>query len=237
MSLLTVAQAVAEEVGLPTPGSIVGSNDKTAKQLLRLINRSGKRLAKKNWAILQKENTFSTVATTASYSLPDDFDRLLDGTIWDRTTYWSLRGPLTPAQWQTYKSGLVANSTIRSRFRIKPDTRVNKFFMDPTPSAVVSMVFEYASTDWVKTAANDAGKAAYSLDTDVSLISEELIEMDVIWRLLERKGFAYEEAKQEADNAIALAFAEDGGAPILNMGGPVRGPDFRMNVREGGFGS
>ena len=237
MSLLTVAQAIAEEVGLPTPSSIVGSSDRTAKQLLRLINRSGKRLAKKNWAILQKENTFSTVAGTASYSLPSDFDRLLDGTIWDRTAYWSLRGPLTPGQWQVYKSGLVVSSTVRSRFRIKPDTRVNKFFLDPTPSAVVSMVFEYASDQWVKDSGNSTGRAAYAADTDIAIISEELIEMDCIWRLLNRKGFAYEEEKQEAERAIDLAFAEDGGAAVLDMGGPVMVPDFRMNVREGGFGS
>lgn len=237
MSLLTVAQAVAEEVGLPAPSSIIGSNDKTAKQLLRLINRSGKRLAKKNWTILQKENTFSTVASTASYSLPSDYDRLLDGTIWDRTAYWSLRGPLTPRQWQVYKSGLIANTTVRSRFRIKPDARVNKFFMDPTPDAVVSMVFEYASTQWVSDSGNTTGKAAYAVDTDVALISEELIELDVIWRILNRKGFAYGEEKLEADNAIDRAYAEDGGAPVLDMGGPMLTPDFRMNIREGGFGS
>ena len=236
MSLLTVAQAVAEEVGLPMPGSIIGSNDKTAKQLLRLINRSGKRLAKKNWTILQKENTFSTVASTASYSLPSDFDRLLDGTAWDRDSYWSLRGGLTPRQWQVYKSGLVANSTVRSRFRIKPDSRVNKFFIDPTPSAVVAMVYEYASTQWVSDTGNTTGKAAYAVDTDVALISEELIEMDVIWRILNRKGFAYEEEKLEAESAIDRAYAEDGGAPVLDMGGPVLVPNFHMNLPEGGFG-
>lgn len=236
MSLLTVAQAVAEELGLDAPGAVVGSSDKTATQLLRLINRSGKQLAKKNWAVLQKEHTFSTVDATASYDLPSDFERLLDGTIWDRTSYWSLRGPLSPAQWQTYKSGLVAQSTVRSRFRVKPDTRVNKFYLDPTPSSVVSMVFEYASDQWVKDSANAGGKTAYALDTDIALISEELIELDVIWRFLARKGFAYEEEKQEAEDAINRAFAEDGGAVVLNMGGAPTAPDFRMNLPEGGFG-
>lgn len=236
MSLLSVAQAVAEEVGLPTPGSIVGSNDRTAKQLLRFINRSGRLLAKKNWTILQKEHTFSQVASTAAYSLPSDFDRLLDVTAWDRSTYWSLRGPISPAQWQVYKSGLIANTTIRSRFRIKPDTRVNKFYLDPTPSGTNSMVFEYSSNQWVKDADNSTGKTAYALDTDISLIDEELIELDVIWRLLNRKGFAYEEEKREAEMAIDRAFADDGGAPVLNMGGPVTVPDLRMNLPEGGFG-
>lgn len=237
MSLLTVAQAVAEEVGLPTPGAIISTNDRTAKQLLRLINRSGRILAKKNWAVLQKEDTFSTSNGTASYDLPSDFERLLDGTGWDRTTYWMLRGPLSPKEWQVRKSALVAAATLRSNFRIKPDTRVNKFFIDPTPTGVDSLVFEYASDQWVKDSTNANGKTAYALDTDVAIISEELIELDVIWRILARKGFSYEEEKREAEMQIDRAFAEDGGTPVLNFGGGGRSAiDARLNLPEGNFG-
>lgn len=236
MSLLSVAQAVAEEAGLASPSAVIGNTSKQVKQLLRLINRSGRVLAKKNWTILQKEHTFSTVASTASYSLPDDFERLLDQTAWDRTSYWKLRGPLSPKEWQVKKSALVASATLRSNFRIKADTRVNKFFIDPTPSSVVSMVFEYGSTEWVKASDNSSGKTAYAADTDISLISEELIELDVIWRLLARKGFAYEEERQEAMRQIDRAFAEDGGAPVLNFGAPRDVLAERLNLPEGNFG-
>lgn len=234
MSLISVAQTVADEVGLPTPTAIIGSPDRTAKQLLRLINRTGKNLAKRNWTVLQKEHTFSTVASTASYSLPSDFERLLDFTMWDRTQYWSLRGPRSPQEWQRVKSGLVAPS-IRSGFRIKADTRVNKYFLDPTPSSALDMVFEYASSQWVMDSGNTLGRTYYAADSDVSLINEELIEMGVIWRLLDRKGFAYAEARDEWDREVDRAFAEDGGAEILNMGGPRR-LEFPANIREGGFG-
>lgn len=236
MSLLTTAQAVAEEVGLKSPSTIIGNSDKNVKQLLRLINRSGRILAKKNWTILQVEHTFSLVAATASYSLPSDFERLLDDTAWDRTTYWQLRGPLSPKEWQVKKSALVASATLRSNFRIKADTRVNKVFIDPTPTATDSMVFEYASNAWVKDSGNTTGKTAYAVDTDVSLISEELIELDVIWRVLARKGFAYEEEKREAEMQIDRAFAEDGGAPVLDMGGSRVSLTERLNLPEGGFG-
>jgi hypothetical protein len=87
MSLLTVAQAVAEETGLPSPSAVIGSSSKQVKQLLRLINRSGRILAKKNWTVLQREHTFQTVNGTTSYSLPSDFERMLDQTAWDRTSY------------------------------------------------------------------------------------------------------------------------------------------------------
>lgn len=237
MSLLSVAQAVAEEIGLGAPSSVIGNSDKTAKQLLRLINRTGTLLAKKNWTILQKEYTFQTVNGTESYSLPSDYDRLLDGSLWDRDQYWQLKGPLNARQWQVYKSGLVATATVRSRFRIKPDTRVNKFFLDPTPSSALDMVFEYGSNQWVKDSGNSTGKTAYAVDTDIALLDEALIELGVIYRMLDRKGFAYEEARQDFEREVDRAFAEDGGAPVLNLGPSSSVPLFRANIPEAGFGS
>lgn len=235
MSLLSVAQAVAEEVGIKSPSTVIGNSDRQVKQLLRLINRSGRILAKKNWTILQKETTFSTSNGTASYSLANDFDRLLDFTAWDRTNYWQLRGPLGPKEWQIKKSALVATATLRSNFRIKPDTRANMFYVDPTPTSTNTFVYEYASNQWVKDSGNTTGKTAYAVDTDISLISEELIELDVIWRLLARKGFAYDEEKREAEMQIDKAFAEDGGAPLLDFGGPHIALAERLNLPEGNF--
>lgn len=232
MSLLTVAQAVAEEIGLPAPDTMVGATDDTVKQILRMINRTGKKLAKKNWSVLQNEHTFSLVAGTAYYDLPSDYDRMIVETAWDRTTYWSLRGQLTPREWQIRKSGLVATVSTRLNFRIKPLTRVNKFYVDPTPTSTDSLVFEYISSKWVRDAGNANGKTAYALDDDVALISEELLELGAIWRMLDRKGFAYAEAKDEYDREVDNAYAEDGGALTLDMGaGRVTG----SNLPEGNF--
>ncbi len=233
MSLLTVAQAVAEEVGLPAPSVVASSSNKTAKQLFRLINRAGKLLAKKDWTILQKEHTFATVDGTASYDLPSDYARMLGGTVWNRDSYWQQRGPLSAKEWQVKKSALVASASLRQNFRVKPDTRVNKFFIDPTPSAAEDCVFEYVSTDWVKTTNNSDGKAAYSLDTDISLIDEELLELEAIWRFLSRKGFAYAEEKEEAVRAIDMAFASDFGVSVIDFGAPRGGSP--LNVPEGNF--
>lgn len=233
MSLLDVAKAVHEEVGLPTPSAVISSSDRSVKKLLRLINRSGKRLAKKDWTILQREHTFATVNGTASYNLPADFDRLLDSTCWNRDTYWQLRGPLNARDWQIKKSALVATTSLRQNFRIRPDSRVNKFYIDPTPTLVEDMVFEYASAQWVKDSGNTVGKSAYALDTDISLIAEELIELDVIWRLLNRNGFAYAEERDEADRAIAEAFASDRAVSVLDFGGISPVPV--ANIPEGNF--
>lgn len=236
MSLLTVAQHVAEEVGIKSPSTVIGNTDKDAKRLLRLINRAGERLARKDWTVLQKEYTFATVNGTDYYDLPSDFSRFLDLSLWNRDSYWSLRGPLNARDWQVMKSGLVANVGLRQNFRVRPVTRVRKFYIDPTPSAAEDLVFEYASNAWVKDTGNTQGQTSYAVDTDVSLIDENLIELDCIWRILNRKGFAYAEEKREAENAIDEAYAADRAISTINFGGRASSPvDIGPNITEGNW--
>jgi len=238
MSLLSVCQTVAEEIGFTAPASIVGSSSKTAKQLYRVVNRSGKTLARFPWTILQKENAFVTAADTASYALPSDFGWLIQETAWDRDNYWSMRGPRTPLEWQIFKSGLVASASSRIRFRIKADGASAKFFIDPTPSeANIDLVFEYVSKNWAANSAGSTTYSAYQADTDVALIDEELITLDAIWRFRSSKGLSYMEDKDTAVREIDKAKARDGGIPVVNLSGPRMVPDFRMNLPESGFGS
>ena len=235
MSLLSIAQAVAEEIGaFDAPTSIVGSQDRTSRQLLRLINREGRQLAKRSWAILQKENTF-TADGSAYVALPVDFGWLLDETVWDRDNFWKMRGSLNASEWQIYKSGLGTSVATRLRFRIKPLANTNKLYFDPTPASGLNGVFEYVSSQWVTNSGGTVFNTGYEADTDVSLLAEELIEMGALWRFKASKGLAYAEEFNEYQRAADTAFARDGGKPILNMGAH-RIPDSRINVPQTGFG-
>jgi hypothetical protein len=69
MSLLTIAQNVADFTGFERPTTVVGNSDPIARQLLVFINREGKQLMRShNWPILLKEHTFSTSNGTQSYA-------------------------------------------------------------------------------------------------------------------------------------------------------------------------
>lgn len=221
MTLLTVAQNVAQIAGVNAPTTIVGNSDQTAVQLLALINLSGKLLARKPWEYLQKEYTFSLVAAQAAYNFPTDLGYFQDYTIWDRTQFWALRGSLTATQWQIYKSGLQT-TTPRQRFRIKQ----GQLYIDPTPSSTDSMVIEYISNQWVAVTATPtvASKAAYTLDTDVSVIDEMAIQMDALWRFLNRKGVAYAEEKDQAERYIAELFGNDAPREPIDFGGDYNYP-------------
>ena len=211
MSLLSVCRAVCYETGFGEPATIIGNTDETALQLRTLADRSGKALARKPWEVLQKEHTFTTVASTETYAKPADYGFYQNDTAWDRTNYWATRGSLSPQEWQRAKSGL--GSVIRPRFRIKGGL----IYIDPIPSSANSMVIEYVSKNWVD---NSGGPlSAFAADDDDVFFDEFIFQLDLTWRLLNRKGLAYAEEKAEAEAQIALAMAHDTPSPMLNQAG------------------
>lgn len=217
MTLATVCQAAAQAAGFASPSSIIGNSDGTAVLLLALANKSIKGLARLPWQVLQKEHTFSTVASTETYAVPSDYGWYQNDTAWDRSNYWNMRGSLSPSQWQGYKSGIMSTSP-RSRFRV----RGNLVYIDPIPSSVRSIVIEYVSkrpvTDGVSFYEQFTG------DSQTPLIEEYLLELELTWRFLERKGFSYEEAKNEADGQIQLALGHDVPGVSVNLGTASVGP-------------
>ena len=212
MSLLSLCQNACRDTGFAVPSTIVGSTNETAIQLLALANRAGKLLAKKPWQAIQSEYTFSTVASTATYALPSDYGWFINDTAWDRTDYWRLRNSLSPQAWQEYKSGINA-SVPRSRWRI----RNNLIYVDPTPSSTLSMVVEYVSNAWVTDGVSTFTQ--FSTDAQTSRIPEELIELEVVWRFLKRKGLDYAEELLDAQKQIELALAHDTPSNATNQAG------------------
>jgi hypothetical protein len=76
----------------------------------------------------------------SDYVLPTDFQRPVDDTFWDRSKFWEMRGPLSPQQWQLYKSSRIGNATIQQRFRFRNirdlatgNSLGQMLSLDPTP--------------------------------------------------------------------------------------------------------
>jgi len=242
MSLLTICQNVAEAVPTAKPATIIGNPEQTAVVLLSAARKAGQSISRARnsnggWLILQKEHTFSTVASTVDYSLPSDFQRLLQDTLWDRTNYWELRGPMSPGDWQMYKSSVLGNSVSpRKRYRIRASSGSKVFSIDPTPSSADSMVFEYVSDQWCQSSGG-TGQSTWAADTDTGLIDEYLIELDTLWRVLKRLGMSYIEEKDEAEREIAKALAADGGSSRISLNGTT-GVHLldTSNVPDSGYG-
>jgi hypothetical protein len=192
-SILTICQDVAREAGFGAPPSLVGNSDDTAQQLLAMANRAGRHLALLNWQNLQLEHTFPTTPGIPNYPLPPDFARYVNDTAWDRTTYWKVRGSLSPQDWQRYKSSLASSSSPWSRFRIQQ----SDVWIDPTPTSVRNLVIEYISNGWCDSAASFVTKI--QTDADTVVFDGDLFKIELLWRFLNRKGLAYGEEKREAE--------------------------------------
>lgn len=234
--LLTICQNVADAVGIEQPSTIIDDLSDTSRRLKSIASRSGRILAKKyNWVVLQNEHTFNTTAGTPDYDLPSDFARLIDSTTWDRANYWEQRGPSSPQDWQVVKSGLIASAQLRKRFRIKANARVNKFYIDPTPAAIEAQVYEYISNQWVTSSDNSNAYTDWNADTDVPLIDDLLIELDMSWRLKNQLGLAYLDDKKDFDDLLESVLGNDGGKAVLDIG-TENVVISSVNIQDGNFG-
>lgn len=197
MSLLTICQYAADECGINRPSTVIGSTITTSRQLLRFAIRTGRDFVKKSHPYLTKVGTLSTVDSQQSYDFEDDlsitdFDHFVPCTQWNQTDSRRLI-PVGPDEWQQYQSGL-ATVSINTRYRLRGRNR--SLILHETPSAVETVQFEYISTNYCVTA-GDSELSVWTNDTDTGVIDEELFELGVIWRMLNRLGLQYAEQKAE----------------------------------------
>lgn len=188
MTLLTICQDAASQVGLRQPSYIVGSTDLVAQQLLRFANQTGKELAKDHdWQTLIVERTLTTVATvTQSGSLPSaSYGRMLyNPEIWNRSINQRYAGPTPQRSWQQLKCGLSGG--VAGWWRILG----GELCIYPAPTAGQTVAFEYMDKRWVVSAAG-AFQEAFLADTDSPRIADdELFTLALVWRWRHSKGFS-----------------------------------------------
>ena len=113
MTLLSICQDAAKEIGVPTPTAVFGSADTTNIQLVAAANREGKNLVSGyDFQVLIKEELHTTVATESQGALTTiatDFLRFSNDTMWNRTTDRKYYGPLNNSQWQRLKNWVDTN--------------------------------------------------------------------------------------------------------------------------------
>lgn len=147
-TVATLISDAAIELGLVSTDITdpFASTDANILQLLRLLKKAGRELAKhREWKHLQKEYTFSTTSGTNTYALPSDFRKMVDQSSWNRTTDFPVGGPLDGQEWQYFQAVTTA-SLISKFYRIWQ----GQLYLYPTPTATETIAFEYQSTSWVK---------------------------------------------------------------------------------------
>ena len=232
MTLLTICTDALEEIGsVEVPASFIGSNLPTAKLCVALVNRAGRSLERTHrFNSLIMEHTFTTTASTAAYNLPSDFRAFANMSEWDRTNQKPLRGGISSAKWQHFQSGIV-NNTINRWYMV----RANQVHIYPTPTVTGDTIaFDYFTTNWVDPV-SAADSSTYGLDTDLTLLDEQLLTLDLKWRFLASKGFPAEIEYKEWTYFLTQVLADQKGSSTLNMG--VSSALQFDNIPEDGFGA
>jgi hypothetical protein len=217
VSLLSIIQGAATELNLNSPTAVISSTDTQVLQLLSLVKSDGLDLLRRyDWQILTKEATFSTVATqvqTTLAAVAPDFYRFVNESMNNRTQKWRVLGPLTPQEWQR-RLALGAQVGVVNSFRV----RGGSIYFYPIPPASNTIYFEYISNKWVQDVGGTA-KAAFTVDTDTSLIDEDILKLGVKWRFLKAKGLDYSEEFRSYEAALESVFGPDGGSTLVDMTG------------------
>lgn len=213
MSALTIVQNAAARIGINVPNAVFSSLSQEVIQLRALMNQSGIELGKVcQWQNLTKQHGFVTTATAIQVgAVPDDFNWLINDSMWDRTTDRPVIGPLTPQEWQMEKAGPTFTSVVLA-FRF----RGNDLLITPSDSSGDNVYYEYVSKNWAQTASGTAISVMTS-DTDTAKIPEELITLDLVWRWKKAKGLDYSEEYRTFEIEKEKAISRDGGAKTLNL--------------------
>jgi hypothetical protein len=186
MTLLTIAQGLAKNVGMQSPTSVVGNSAREWQEALEFANEAGEEIARRvDWGALQESTTLTGDGTNKVHSLPAGFSRLGKGVTIKVGT--SALRPLSRAEWGT----LTPVQGTPRYFLLEGATITLWPYLANAATATVY----YQSKYWTS-----AGSDEFTADTQTSLIDEDLFLKGLIVRWRRQKGMAYqdEEAEYEA---------------------------------------
>jgi hypothetical protein len=215
-TLLATIQEVCRRQGIDVPATIFGSTDRQVVQLYTLLQEGLDDLSGRGvWEELTFEASWTTTNTEDQGALATRADKglrwLLPQTFWDRTEKLPLLGPLDAQDWQALKAIVITGP--RYSFRI----RQGRIIVTPAPPAGHTWVFEYVATSYLTDAGGTIYKKRFTADTDLILLPDDIVQMDLRWRWKKEKGLSYAEDFKSAERLINDAVGRSGSKPILWM--------------------
>ena len=216
MTLLTMINQAQSRLSLPRSSVAITSTDEAVQQLVSLANEEGEDLRDHPhwaWEAITKETTFTAVAAavqTDSAAKPSDYHRIINDTFFNRSQQRRVTGPLTAEEWQAQQS--LTTQLLTDAFRF----RGGDLLLTPTPTAGDTYAYEYVSKNWCETSGGTE-QSSWQNDTDVGILSEEIMILGIIWRYRKAKGFDYAEEFRNYQTRVEQAIMRDGGKRIIDF--------------------
>lgn len=225
LSALEICSTALEGVGMDAPSSLTSSDD-LGRRLLGIVNALGQNLATSyDWQELRTEGTFTTTASqelqATFYADDSDFPnarKIVDGTIWNRTTQRRLL-PLSQRAWSRIKADGASPATEVYYFK-----GGQMLFPLDTVTGGETIAFEYIDKRWCETADGNTQLRRFAGDTNVPRIDDHLFVLGVRWRYLKSIGMEYGEEFREYGDYLRQKQAEDQPRENLSLN-PYASPD------------
>ena len=194
MSLLTICNKLAENVGMDTTEQVLSSPRREWKEAASFSNEVGAELARRvDCGALSMTLNLVAVSNKAVFELGEDFSRIASGI--GVTHHGNIVRPLTWAEWASLS---IAVGDPRY-FMLKG----RDLYLWPSLAIGDAVSIRYQSRNWCSN-----GKAEWTADSNTALIDEGLMAKGLIVRWRRQKGMPFEdfEAEYEAELADIARF-------------------------------
>src|SRR5512139_3024653 len=238
-SVLDIVTRACDELGLARPGTagVSGSSLPQDITMVSLLNAAGIDLvAAHDWAVLIATASITTAAATATYTLPTDFDRVVDSTGWDTTNHFPMNGSISPQRQQFWLASSVVAPTTRKEYRLTLTNAGGSVYVNPTPTSVTVLKFLYVSENWKTDSAGNNASDYTSADTDLIKFNPKLMVKELKWRFRAAKGLDATGLRMECDELRSLLISRDIGSGAIDTAGPIEvAPIDYLNVADGNW--
>lgn len=183
MTLLTIVEKLADNVGFKRPTAVIGSGMRETEEAVTLGNLTGEELARRvDWGQLQLTVTLTGNGTNQTFDLGGEFSRVTRGAAVFAGD--DIVRPLTRAEW-----GALTPSEGAPRYFLLEGNEITLWPYLATGQTVT------VSTQVDAWCSN--GTAAWSSDGETTLIDEDLFLKGLIVRWRRQKGMDYSDYEAE----------------------------------------
>lgn len=232
-NVLGIVQSFCREAAQPVPAGLQGVTDAGTLQMREMLQSVGEFcLEYTDWEFSQRDATWTSVAAEEQGNLqtlfPDGCVSLVRNTMWDRTEREQIPGPVSAAEWASFRSDFVSPYSHCYIAR-------RKLYIWPVPPAGHEMVTVYKSDHWL-VGADGGSKSVITADADVPLFETSLMKAGLFfyWKRAKELPYAVEE-KRFLDMLMDYG-SRNVGRATLHMDNESSGPRPGVIVPITGWG-
>lgn len=214
MTVLSILQDVAPEIGIEVPTVVFGGTDREQIELKTHLNRAAKMIMRAHeWELLNTVATFTGDGSTTAFTLPTGYDRTPEkAQMWSSSLEAPMTHILSADRWldldvRSYDFVNQAWIKIGGQFEIKP----------AMATGVTGKI--YYIDNRVFTASGGGSTIATAVnDGDDFRLDDELLKLAVIWRWKKSKSRPYAEDMADYEEELSQRIKEDKGSRMIIVG-------------------